>query len=43
MGATPIPAETSETASPRFSSNHAVVAAIIGAKKALAESPTTMP
>ena len=39
IGATPMPAETSETARPRLSSNQPVVAAIIGAKKALADKP----
>lgn len=43
IGATPMPAETSDTARPRFSSNQAVVAAIIGAKNVLAASPTRMP
>src|SRR5262249_48008791 len=43
MGATPMPAETSETARLRFSANHAVAAAITGAKKALAARPTRMP
>ena len=38
-----MPAETSDTARLRLSSNHAVVAAIIGAKKALAARPTRMP
>ncbi len=42
-GATPIPAETSETERLRWVSNHAVTAAIIGAKKALAARPTRMP
>src|SRR5438105_2521161 len=41
-GATPIPAETSETARLRWVSNQAVAAAIIGAKKALAARPTRM-
>jgi hypothetical protein len=43
IGATPMPAETSDTARPRFLSNHAVVAAVIGAKKVLAAMPTRMP
>jgi hypothetical protein len=43
MGATPMPAETSETAKLRLSSNQAVVAAIMGAKKVLAARPTKMP
>ena len=42
-GATPMPAETSDTARLRLVSNHPVTAAIIGAKKALAERPTMMP
>ena len=43
IGATPIPAETSETARLRCVSNHAVVSAIIGAKNVLAARPTRMP
>jgi len=43
IGATPMPADTSETARLRFCSNHAVAAAIIGVKKALAARPTRMP
>ena len=39
IGATPMPAETSETARLRCVSNHAVVSAIIGAKNVLAARP----
>ena len=38
-----MPAETSDTARLRLSSNHAVAAAIMGAKNALAARPTRMP
>jgi hypothetical protein len=38
-----MPAETSDTARLRLVSNHAVAAAIMGAKKALAASPTRTP
>ena len=43
IGATPMPAETSDTARLRLVSNQAVVSAIIGAKKALAARPTITP
>ena len=43
IGATPMPAETRLTASARPVSNHPVTAAIIGAKKAPAETPTRRP
>src|SRR5260370_38809800 len=43
IGATPIPAETRETARLRLLSNHLVVAAIIGAKKLPAARPATTP
>ena len=43
IGATPMPADTNETARLRLVSNHAVAAATIGAKKAPAASPTRMP
>jgi hypothetical protein len=43
MGATPIPAETSETATLRCLSNQPVTVAIIGANTAPAATPTTMP
>jgi hypothetical protein len=43
IGATPMPAETSDTARLRCVSNHAVVSAIIGAKNVLAARPTRMP
>lgn len=43
IGATPMPAETSETARLRCRSNQPVVSAIIGAKNVLAASPTRMP
>ena len=43
IGATPMPADTSETARLRLVVNHPVVAAIIGAKKEPAASPTRMP
>ena len=43
IGATPIPAETSETARLRLVVNHPVAVAIIGAKNALAARPTRMP
>ena len=42
-GATPMPAETSDTARLRCLSNQAVVSAIIGAKNVLAASPTRTP
>src|SRR4029453_9278364 len=42
IGATPMPAETSDTARLRLLSNHSVAAAIIGAKKAPAARPTRM-
>ena len=43
IGATPMPAETSDTARLRCVSNYAVVNAIIGAKKVLAARPTRTP
>jgi hypothetical protein len=43
IGATPMPAETRETARLRLLSNHLVVAAIIGAKKLPAARPTSTP
>ena len=43
IGATPIPAETSETARLRLLSNQTVAAAIIGAKNAPAARPTRIP
>ena len=43
IGATPMPAETSDTARLRCVSNQAVVSAIIGAKNVLAAKPTRMP
>jgi hypothetical protein len=43
IGATPMPAETSDTARLRCVSNHAVVSAVIGAKNVLAARPTRMP
>src|SRR5262245_56235257 len=43
IGATPTPAETSETASARCVSNHPVTVAISGAKKAPAAMPTSTP
>src|SRR6185503_5904718 len=43
IGATPMPAETSDTARLRCVSNHAVVNAIIGAKNVLAARPTRTP
>jgi len=43
MGATPMPADTSETARLRLLSNQVVAAAIIGAKNAPAAAPTRMP
>ena len=42
-GAMPMPADTSATARLRRVSNHPVTVAIIGAKKALAASPTNKP
>ena len=42
-GATPMPAETSDTARLRLVSNQPVTVAIIGAKKALGARPTRMP
>ena len=42
-GATPMPAETSDTARLRCLSNQAVVSAIIGAKNVLAARPTRIP
>src|SRR2546429_7450415 len=41
MGATPRPADTSDTARPRWRSNHDVTAAIMGAKKLPAATPTS--
>jgi hypothetical protein len=43
MGATPIPAETSDTARLRLVSNHRAAVVIMGAKKAPAAKPTRMP
>ena len=43
MGATPMPAETSETARLRFFSNQPVVVAISGATMAPAATPTSTP
>ena len=43
IGATPMPAETSETARLRCLSNQPVTVAIIGANTAPAAMPTTMP
>src|ERR1700736_4168565 len=43
MGAIPMPAETSDTARPRWVSNQPVTAAIIGAKIAEMEPPTISP
>ena len=43
IGATPMPADTSDTARLRLSANQSVAAAIIGAKKAPAASPTMTP
>src|SRR5215475_8963096 len=43
IGATPIPAETSDTARERLSSNQSVAAAIMGAKNAPAARPTIRP
>ena len=43
IGATPMPAETSETARLRCLSNQPVTVAIMGAKIDPAEPPTTMP
>src|SRR5918992_3933942 len=42
-GATPIPTDTSDTARLRWRSNHAMTAAIIGAKKLPAAMPTISP
>jgi hypothetical protein len=42
-GAIPIPAETRETASPSCLSNHNVVVAMIGAKKAPPAAPIRTP
>jgi hypothetical protein len=43
MGATPSPADTSDTASARWRSNQELTAAIIGAKKLPAATPTISP
>ena len=43
IGATPMPAETSDTASERWVSNQPVTVAIIGAKTEPAASPTMTP
>jgi hypothetical protein len=43
MGAMPMPAETSETARPRWVSNHPVTQAIKGAKIAAVDAPTSKP
>ena len=43
IGATPMPAETSETARLRFFSNQPVTVAKVGVKIAPAAPPTTMP
>jgi len=43
IGAMPMPAETSETASPRCVSNQPVTQAIIGAKTAAVAAPTRRP
>src|SRR5262249_2052217 len=43
IGASPIPAETRDTARPRCVSNHPVTVAIIGAKIAAAPAPTPAP
>src|SRR5687768_8133802 len=42
-GATPTPTDTSDTARLRWRSNHAITAAIIGAKKLPAATPTISP
>ena len=42
-GAMPMPAETSDTARLRWVSNQPVTQAIIGAKMAAVEAPTTRP
>src|SRR6478609_4373882 len=43
IGATPMPADTSDTARPRWVSNQPVTVAIIGAKIAAQEAPTSRP
>ena len=43
IGATPMPADTSETARLRFFSNQPVTVAKVGVKTAPAAPPTTMP
>jgi len=43
MGAIPIPADTSETARLRLVSNQPVTVAIIGAKIAAVDTPTSTP